>query len=118
MRWNCWKLPEEKRGDVMRVELCEQETVITIARDGRGARVWTSDTTMMTKLDKLCAASPENYHLDKNGTFEDGSIANKFYSIADKSLVSFRMAKAKRELTEEQRAAISERLKAGRESKA
>ncbi len=93
----------------MHVEICEQETTINISRDGRGARVWTSDTTMMTKLDKLCAASPENYQLKKTGYFEDGSIASKYYAIADKGLVSFRLARKKIELTEEKRAALAER---------
>ena len=92
----------------MHVEICEQETTITIARDGRGARIWSSDTVMIAKLDKLCKTSPENYRLEKIGYFEDGSIANKFYFIADKDLLKFRARK--RVLSEEQKAAYAERF--------
>jgi hypothetical protein len=95
----------------MNVALCEQETIINIARDGSGAHVWTSDSMMITKFDKLCAASPDNYHLEKIGTFEDGSIANKLYSISDKGLLTFRLARKKIELTEEKRAALAERAR-------
>lgn len=37
----------------MSVAVAEQETVICISRDSEECTVYTSDSTMMTKLDKL-----------------------------------------------------------------
>lgn len=42
----------------MSVAVAEQETVICISRDSEECTVYTSDSTMMTKLDKL--ADPNN----------------------------------------------------------
>ena len=48
---------------------------------------------------------------------EDGLVVAKFYSLLDKSLVSFRSSKTTRVLTDEQRKAMSERLKSMRGKK-
>lgn len=88
----------------------EQETTITFTRSDKCCYVWTSDKTMITKLDKLCVTSPDNYKLENTGLI-DGLIADKEYIITDKSLLSFRSSKVKRELTEEQRQKYSERMK-------
>lgn len=39
--------------------LDEQETVIQISRSSDKMKIWTSDKTMMTKLDKLVSGSSE-----------------------------------------------------------
>lgn len=86
----------------------EQETTINISRSGIECDIWTSDTTMMTKLDKLCASSPEYYILSDVGEAE-GEIVDKVYIVKDKTLISFR--KGHVALSEDQKRARSERMK-------
>ena len=81
----------------------EQEWVISAMRDEDFAIVYSSDSTMITKLDKLCKNSPEYYSL-----IEESKYGNK-YKIADKALVSLRQKK--REVSDEFKEAASERFK-------
>lgn len=81
----------------------EQETITSCMRDEDFAIVYTSDTTMITKFDKLCKNSPEYYSL-----IERNKYGNR-YKIADKTLVSYRQKK--REMSEEMKDAASERFK-------
>lgn len=95
----------------MYVSIDEQETIINIERSKHEVHVWTSDSTMMTKLDKACEASP-HYKVLKISRFKDGSIASKKYCIDEKRLVSFRMKRGdNHNLTEEERRARAERLR-------
>ena len=87
----------------------EQETVVSFSRDGKSADVWTSDMTMITKLDKLCNKSPQMYKCIEVGK-SDGLLTNKRYTIEDKALVSFRSNRQKLNLTEEQIADRTKRL--------
>lgn len=93
----------------MSVSLTEQETVINFSRDSQKATVWTCDRTVMTKLDKLVEKS-DAYHLDGVDR-TDGEVTDKHYTIDDKSLISFRLNKVKRKLTDEQRQALADRMK-------
>lgn len=93
----------------------EQETTINFSRADKTAHIWTSDTTVMTRLDKLCETAPEYYQLKKAGKV-DGSVVDKDYIMTDKSLISFRSGKRNMELTEEQKKEIAERLAKGRKS--
>ena len=77
----------------------EQETTISFSRADAGAKIWTSDRTMITKLDKLVAKS-ENYS-SKDQKDKDGNLLAKEYFITDKSLISFRSNKII--LTDEQK---------------
>ena len=92
------------------VRLVEQETVVNYQRDDSSATIWTSDSTAMTKLDRLCKESPEYYTLDRIEKDRDGNVVGKFYKLADKKMISFRGKKVSRVLTEEQKAAMKERL--------
>ena len=83
----------------------EQETVICIDRETRAARIYTSDTRFINKLDKLY----ERKRIHRN---EDGVTAVE-YEVAEK-LISFRSGVVKRNLTDEQRQQIVERLNRGR----
>lgn len=85
----------------------EQETIINISRTKNGASVWTSDSTMITKLDKLCARS-ENYTSKEQRT-RSGELIAKEYFITDKTLLWFRAEK--RTLTDEQREKAAARLR-------
>lgn len=95
----------------MSVAIEEQETTISYSRTDNEVNVWTSDRTVMTKLDKYCKTSPEFYQCIDIG-IERGTknIITKTYKIKDKKLVSFRAKKNTREYTDEQRAAIKQRL--------
>ena len=75
------------------ISLEEMETVINFRRTERSASIWTSDTVMMTKLDKLVAKS-DHYTLKDVGRLHgngdgNGRIVSKTYEVDDKSLVSF-----------------------------
>lgn len=94
----------------MGVALSEQETTISYCREGGSAHVWTSDATVMTKLDRMCREAPENYRCTEEAKAQIGGwLVSKSYVIADKNLISFRSRKAERILTEEQRAELRER---------
>lgn len=99
------------------VQPSEQETTISFSRDGKTVDVWTSDTTVMTTLDKLCKSSPKNYTCIESMNTLDGLLANKRYKISDKRYISFRSGKANRVMTEEQKAQAAERLRQGRLAK-
>lgn len=90
------------------VSLEEQETIIQYNRVDKYATICTSDTTMMTKLDKLCKSAPNNYKLTRTET-QDGKVVTKFYRLEDKSMISFR--REKRTLSEEQIEVLRERAK-------
>ena len=83
----------------------EQETVICIDREMRAARIYTSDTRFINKLDKLY----ERKRVHRN---EDGITAVE-YEVAEK-LISFRRGVIKLNLTDGQRQQIGERLNRGR----
>lgn len=91
------------------VPIYEQETVVLYMRDEDFATIYTSDSTQMTRLDKLCVNSPELYEL-----VEDTG-RGKRYKCHDKDLISFR--KKKRELTDEQKEAAGERMRQYQASK-
>lgn len=92
----------KKIGQFAGLPSVEQETVIMIDRETRKARIYTSDTRYINKLDKLY----ERQQVHRN---TDGITAVE-YEVPEK-LISFRSGITKRPLTEEQRAALSERMK-------
>lgn len=83
----------------MNVPAIEQETTVNFGRAEQVARIWTSDTTVMTKLDKLVKRDPDNWscNLQKD---KDGDVIAKEYVVQKKKLISFR---AEIKLTEEQK---------------
>lgn len=92
----------------MSIPVNEQETVIQISRDSNEAHIWTSDTTMMTKLDSFCSES-DSWRLTSTGRI-NGEIVNKEY-VSDKALISFRKNRNKTTpLTEEQKEELRNRL--------
>lgn len=104
-------LPEESER-FAGVPTNEQETTINLFRDETAAEIWTSDRTMMTKLDRMCREAPDNYRMTESGRDRAGNLICKTYVVADKNLISFRSRKVQRELSEEQRIAMIERGKA------
>ena len=84
----------------------EQETVICIDRETRAARIYTSDTRFINKLDKLY----ERKRVHRN---EDGITAVE-YEVAEK-LISFRRGVVKLNLTEEEKRERAARLQKRRQ---
>ena len=95
---------------MINITLEEQETTINFSRTQDAVDVWTSDKTVMTKLDKLCITAPGFYKLIAEHKAQDdvGAITSKEYRISDKRMLSFRSMK--RNLTEEQKRKRAERL--------
>lgn len=93
------------------VPVYEQETHISYMRDEQFAKVYTSDTTQMTRYDKLCKQYPDMWSC----VSDDGY--SKSYMCKDKKMIGARgkrIERQKRELTDEEREAIKKRLAEGR----
>ena len=71
------------------IPIDEQETTISISRDRDEAHIWTSDQTMITKLDKMVAINPGVYVVHDTTENEDGRVLVREYRMP-KRLVSFR----------------------------
>ena len=104
------------------VSIDEQETVIAFSRNGDTASVETTDPTVLTKLKKYAATNPKEWSLTNVTASGNESDPTKITSICfecPKKLISLRSKSASpRELTEEERAEIAERMRsirAGRE---
>ena len=100
----------------------EQETVIVFSRNGDTASVETTDSTVLTKLKRYATTNPDEWSLTCVTTGSNESDPMKITSICfecPKKLISLRSkSAAPRELTEEERAEIAERMRnvrAGRE---
>ena len=76
------------------VSLDEQETTINFCRDTDIAAVYTSDTTVMTKLDRKCREFPDVYRVVQQDDY------GKWYEFP-KSRIGFKPPA--RELSERQR---------------
>ena len=86
----------------MGAPISEQETVVQFDRDGETMNIYTSDSTIMTKLDKIYKRTREHR--------ADGQLYAAEY-VVDKRLLSFRSKLTKRTMTEEEKAVLSERMK-------
>ena len=86
------------------VPVYERETHISYMRDEQFAKVYTSDTTQMTKFDKRCKDFPNMWKC----VADDGY--SKSYICKDKSMISYRGKKSTRKMTDEQREAVRKRL--------
>ena len=79
----------------MGLPVYEQETNINFMRDEDAATVYTSDSTTMTKLDKLIALPDAEWKLKEIHRLEStGEIVGKTY-ICPKKLVSLRKGNKK-----------------------
>ena len=55
----------------MSTAINEQETTINFAREDGYATIWTSDRTVMTKLDILVREAPENWRLQDDSLSDE-----------------------------------------------
>lgn len=94
----------------MRLSLSEQELCINAVRDEDFATAYCSDTTWITKMDKLVAKSPDLFVVVAETDY------GKTYRFP-KRLISIRSSIVTREMTDEQKQIAAERLKAARENK-
>lgn len=85
------------------LSIAEQEVNISWMRDEDFAKIYASDSTTITRLDKLCKTSPDMYKLANE------TPVGKSYICMDKTLISFRTKK--RELSNEQKEAAGERMR-------
>ena len=77
----------------MALPVHEQETNIIFMRNSDMAVIYTSDSTTMTKLDKLIALPEGKWKLKETHSLQDtGEIIGKTYTCP-KSLISFRTAR-------------------------
>ena len=102
------------RGNIMAkiIGIDEEETVIVMSRTSGEATVYSSDTKVRNRLKKLYSDK-----LTKEFK-QDGEAVAEEYSI-DKRFITFRKALPKRrELSEEEKAELRERLERMRKQKA
>lgn len=86
----------------------EQEVVIGFNAEEDIAELYTADPVWIRKLDKLVKQNPEQFKLDREDKCQ-GEIVSKRYTFP-KRFVSIRSKDIKRELTDEQRTELSNRL--------
>ena len=98
----------KKRLEWFGTSVSEQETIIQISRDGKKANIYSTDTLMINKLDKIAKRKKE--------VLCDGKLAAVEYEV-DKKMVKVSAARKNKELSEEERARRAERMKKVREIK-
>lgn len=82
----------------------EQETTITIMRDENKIRLYTSDNTRVTKMQKLINAPDTTWKLVKTVFDKEGNPTGYFFECSDKKMLGLRPKKAAvKEMTEEQK---------------
>ena len=91
-----------------RLSRYEQEVVIGFNAEEDTAELYTADPVYIRKMDKLAEQNPEQFKLGRVEICQ-GKIVSKRYTFP-KRFVTIRSRDVKRELTDEQRAEIAERL--------
>lgn len=109
----------------MKLESCrnltsdEIETTITMIGNGAdGFRVYTTSNSMLTKIGKLLDVPDTAWKLEKIERYSDGVPSGYFFTCSVKNCLSLKAKKAAgRELTEEEKEALSQRFAASRAEK-
>ena len=94
----------------------EQETNINFSRGGSRAKIYTSDSTMITKLDKLIRIENTEWKLERVIKSKNGEEVGRVYSCPVE-FVSFRKKKVSRIFTDEEKKARREQLLKNRKAK-
>jgi hypothetical protein len=103
-----------KEKTTMALTNIERETIITFNAAEDTAEIYTADPVYIRKLDKLCEQFPDTYKFMEELSAKRCK-ESKTYSMP-KRLVKFR-SPVTREISEEQREALAERLRKAREVK-
>lgn len=82
----------------------ERETILTYNEADGYWEIYTGVQSHIRKFDKL------NYEVTNVDYYEDGTVAGKFYKVPKKA-ISFRDPSKKRNISEEQKAMLAERMK-------
>ena len=85
----------------------EQETHVNFMRGDDRAVIYTSDTTIMTKLNKLVELDGTEWKLESESRLSSGELIGKTYSCPV-SFITFRSKRIERSYTDEQRKKIGE----------
>ena len=93
----------------------EQETQINFNAEEKEATLYTADPVMIRKMDKIVEQNPEQFKSEVHSRYQ-GKIYGMIYSFP-KNLVVIRTREITRNLTEEQRRKMGERMKQYNESK-
>lgn len=95
----------------MGLQIEEQETHVNFNRGDERATVYTSDTTMMTKLNKLIELSGTEWKLEGESRLQkNDELIGRTYSCPV-GFISFRNKKIKRTYSEDEKKRIAERLR-------
>lgn len=90
-----------------------QETNINWLRDDEILAIETSDNTFLTKMKHTMARDPESYkcyYLASNVDKKTGKVSSYVFEV-NKKLLNFRVNSTRRELTEEEKNELRNRLK-------
>jgi len=96
----------------MSLEKSERYTMIGIDEDSTKAQIISFIRADLNRLDKLCKQYPKSYQ-HVSDQFDEGELVGKEF-ICDKRLVSFRAPKNTKEMSEEEKKAITDRLQKAR----
>lgn len=108
----------------MKLESCrnltsdEIETTITMIGNGAdGFRVYTTSNSMLTKIGKLLDVPDTAWKLEKVERYSDGVPSGYFFTCSVKNCLQLKAKKISRDLTEEEKEALSQRFTASRAEK-
>lgn len=93
-----------------------QETNITWLRNDNKIVISTSDNTFITKMKSTMQRDPDNYkcyYYEGNIDKKTGKVFAYVFEV-DKKLLTFRVARITRELTDDERKQLAERLHGGK----
>lgn len=91
-------------------EASEREVIINFDDASDMANLYTANKAWIRKMDKLVAEHPENFKFRRQETYK-GEVIAKAY-IFPKRFITVRTKDTKLDLTDEQRKAMSDRMKA------
>lgn len=95
----------------MSLSIEEQETHVNFNRDDERATIYTSDTTVMTKLNKLVELPDTEWKLESESRLQkNNELIGKTYSCPV-GFISFRTKRIKRAYSENEKKRIAERLR-------
>ena len=95
----------------VKCNISEQETTIQYSRDSKELHLYTSDNTVVTKMNRLLNTPGTNWRLEKT-TYLDGEPTGYFFVCEDKGLITLRAKKTEsRQLTEEHTQKLRDHIK-------
>ena len=94
----------------MGIKRIEQETILNFSAEENVVTLYTSDPVWMRRMDKRVKNNPQEFTQTGSWTM-DGEVVSKTYQFPVKLLSIRSKTKEKRELSEEERKRIAERLR-------